>query len=87
MHFYPAIDIKEGKFIRLIQGRLDEVTIYGNNPVEIAMKFSDAGAKWIHVVDIDGRIIGAGKKGPLTLQLQEIYAKQTKTLGVTIPKV
>ena len=40
-----------------------------------------------HVVDIDGRIIGAGKKGPLTLQLQEIYAKQTKTLGVTIPKV
>ena len=50
MNFYPAIDIKDGKFIRLKQGRLDEVTVYGDNPVEIAKKFSEAGAKWIHVV-------------------------------------
>ena len=39
MNFYPAIDIKDGKFIRLKQGRLDEVTVYGDNPVEIAKKF------------------------------------------------
>ena len=58
MNFYPAIDIKDGKFIRLKQGRLDEVTIYGDNPVEIAKKFSEAGAKWIHVVDIDGAFRG-----------------------------
>ncbi len=58
MNFYPAIDIKDGKFIRLKQGRLDEVTVYGNNPVEIAKKFSEAGAKWIHVVDIDGAFKG-----------------------------
>ena len=54
MNFYPAIDIKDGKFIRLKQGRLDEVTVYGNSPVEIAKKFTEAGAKWMHVVDIDG---------------------------------
>ena len=58
MNFYPAIDIKDGKFIRLKQGRLDEVTVYGDNPVEIAKKFSEAGAKWIHVVDIDGAFKG-----------------------------
>ena len=58
MNFYPAIDIKDGKFIRLKQGRLDKVTVYGDNPVEIAKKFSEAGAKWIHVVDIDGAFKG-----------------------------
>jgi len=58
MNFYPAIDIKDGKFIRLKQGRLDELTVYGDNPVEIAKKFSEAGAKWIHVVDIDGAFKG-----------------------------
>ena len=58
MNFYPAIDIKDGKFIRLKQGRLDDVTVYGDNPVEIANKFSEAGAKWIHVVDIDGAFKG-----------------------------
>ena len=58
MNFYPAIDIKDGKFIRLKHGRLDEVTVYGDNPVEIAKKFSEAGAKWIHVVDIDGAFKG-----------------------------
>ena len=58
MNFYPAIDIKDGKFIRLKQGRLDEVTVYGDNPVEIAKKFSEAGARWVHVVDIDGAFKG-----------------------------
>jgi len=71
MHFYPAIDIKEGKFIRLIQGRLDEVTIYGNNPVEIAMKFSDAGAKWIHVVDIDGAFKGKSINQEVILNIKK----------------
>ena len=58
MNFYPAIDIKDGKFVRLKQGRLDEVTVYGDNPVEIAKKFSEAGARWVHVVDIDGAFKG-----------------------------
>jgi len=71
MHFYPAIDIKDGKFIRLRQGRLDEVTVYGDNPVEIAKKFSEAGAKWIHVVDIDGAFEGKSINQKVILDIKK----------------
>ena len=75
MNFYPAIDIKDGKFIRLKQGRLDEVTVYGNNPVEIAKKFSEDGAKWIHVVDIDGAFKGKSINQKVILDIK----KKSKT--------
>lgn len=71
MNFYPAIDIKDGKFIRLKQGRLDEVTVYGDNPVEIAKKFSEAGAKWIHVVDIDGAFKGKSINQKVILDIKK----------------
>ena len=71
MNFYPASDIKDGKFIRLIQGRLDEVTVYGNSPVEIAKKFSEAGAKWIHVVDIDGAFKGKSINQKIILNIKK----------------
>ena len=71
MNFYPAIDIKDGRFIRLKQGRLDEVTVYGDNPVEIAKKFSNAGAKWIHVVDIDGAFRGKGINQKVILDIKK----------------
>ena len=71
MNFYPAIDIKDGKFIRLRQGRLDEVTVYGDNPVEIAKKFSGAGAKWIHVVDIDGAFKGKSINQKVILDIKK----------------
>lgn len=71
MNFYPAIDIKDGKFIRLKQGRIDEVTVYGDNPVEIAKKFSEAGAKWIHVVDIDGAFRGKSINQKVILDIKK----------------
>lgn len=71
MNFYPAIDIKDGKFIRLKQGRLDEVTVYGNSPVEIAKKFTEAGAKWIHVVDIDGAFKGKSINQEIILNIKK----------------
>ena len=71
MNFYPAIDIKDGKFIRLKQGRLDEVTVYGDSPVEIAMKFSESGAKWIHVVDIDGAFKGKSINQKVILDIKK----------------
>ena len=71
MNFYPAIDIKDGKFIRLRQGCLDEVTVYGDNPVEIAKKFSEAGAKWIHVVDIDGAFKGKSINQKVILDIKK----------------
>jgi phosphoribosylformimino-5-aminoimidazole carboxamide ribotide isomerase len=71
MNFYPAIDIKDGKFIRLKQGRLDEVTVYGNSPVKIAKKFTEAGAKWIHVVDIDGAFKGKSINQEIILNIKK----------------
>ncbi len=58
MNFYPAIDIKDGQFIRLKKGKLSQITVYGNNPTNQAKEFVGLGAKWIHVVDIDGAFKG-----------------------------
>jgi phosphoribosylformimino-5-aminoimidazole carboxamide ribotide isomerase len=50
----PAIDLKRGLCVRLIQGRKSEMTVYNENPVEVAREFASAGAEMIHVVDLDG---------------------------------
>lgn len=59
MLIIPAIDIKDGKCVRLIQGDPDRETIYSNDPVAMAKHFEDAGAKLIHVVDLDGAFEGS----------------------------
>lgn len=53
MNIYPAIDLLGGKCVRLRQGKYDQVTIYNEDPVAQAMSFREAGATWIHVVDLD----------------------------------
>ena len=58
MRIYPAIDIKDGKCVRLSQGRFDKVTIYNDNPVEVAKAWKNAGASYIHLVDLDGALLG-----------------------------
>ncbi len=54
MIIYPAIDIIGGQCVRLSQGRYSNVTVYEKDPVEVAKRFEDEGAKFIHVVDLDG---------------------------------
>ncbi len=54
MLIIPAIDLKDGRCVRLRQGRKDEVKVYDGDPVEIARGFEDAGARMLHVVDLDG---------------------------------
>jgi len=56
----PAIDLHEGSVVRLKKGVFEEVTYYSNDPSEVALSFADAGAKRIHVVDLDGSVKGAG---------------------------
>tara|TARA_B100001059_G_scaffold231211_1_gene266654 strand:- start:195 stop:983 length:789 start_codon:yes stop_codon:yes gene_type:complete len=55
---YPAIDIKDGKCVRLLFGDMEKETIYNNNPIDQAMWFIDQGAKWLHIVDLDGAVKG-----------------------------
>lgn len=58
MLIIPAIDIRGGKCVRLVQGDPDRQTVYSDNPVDMAKRFQDAGAKLIHVVDLDGAFTG-----------------------------
>ncbi|MEE9404023.1 MAG: 1-(5-phosphoribosyl)-5-[(5-phosphoribosylamino)methylideneamino]imidazole-4-carboxamide isomerase [Algisphaera sp.] len=54
MHLFPAIDLREGRVVRLMQGDYDRQTTYGDDPVAQAQVFADAGATWLHLVDLDG---------------------------------
>ena len=58
MKIYPAVDIKDGKCVRLKKGVAEDKTIYFENPVDAAKSFVDAGSKNIHVVDLDGAFGG-----------------------------
>jgi len=59
MNLYPAIDLYQGKVVRLTQGDFNTCTIYSNNPGQIAKEWESAGAQWIHVVDLEGAKTGA----------------------------
>src|ERR1700730_16414612 len=54
MIILPAIDIKEGQCVRLYQGDYGQVTTYDTDPVQVALRWQEAGASWLHVVDLDG---------------------------------
>jgi phosphoribosylformimino-5-aminoimidazole carboxamide ribotide isomerase len=64
MQVLPAIDILDGKVVRLRQGRLDAVTVYNDDPVDQARRWEAAGAEWIHVVDLDGAVTGEPRNLP-----------------------
>jgi phosphoribosylformimino-5-aminoimidazole carboxamide ribotide isomerase len=58
MYIIPAIDLRDGKCVRLIQGRYDRQISYRDDPVEQAREFNAAGAQWLHIVDLDGAKLG-----------------------------
>ncbi|PYS77382.1 MAG: 1-(5-phosphoribosyl)-5-[(5-phosphoribosylamino)methylideneamino]imidazole-4-carboxamide isomerase [Acidobacteria bacterium] len=62
MLIIPAIDLRDGKCVRLRQGRRAEVKVYDGEPLEIAKKFEDAGARMLHVVDLDGAFADRNSK-------------------------
>ncbi len=76
---YPAIDMKGGKCVRLYQGDYEQETIYGDSPFDMAKKFANEGAAWIHLVDLDGakdgekihanEVIRIAKELPVSVQI------------------
>ena len=58
MDLYPAIDLRGGRCVRLYQGDYARETVYGDDPVAVAEGFAAAGARWIHVVDLDAARTG-----------------------------
>jgi len=77
MHLFPAIDLREGQVVRLYQGDYDRQTTYGNDPVAQAQQFADAGATYLHVVDLDGARTGKMTHLP-------ILEKICRTTGLTV---
>ena len=77
MILLPAVDIRDGRAVRLRQGRFDDETIYAAEPLEAARSFVNAGARWLHVVDLDGARDGA----PANLEHLERIAGE---LGVPV---
>ena len=58
MHIFPAIDLYDGKAVRLLKGDYREMTVYSDNPLEIAKDFEKAGAAFLHIVDLEGAKTG-----------------------------
>ncbi|TAK98234.1 MAG: 1-(5-phosphoribosyl)-5-[(5-phosphoribosylamino)methylideneamino]imidazole-4-carboxamide isomerase [Rhodospirillaceae bacterium] len=64
MILFPAIDLKDGRCVRLIKGDMGQVTIFNDSPADQARRFVAAGAEWIHVVDLNGAFAGKPVNGP-----------------------
>jgi phosphoribosylformimino-5-aminoimidazole carboxamide ribotide isomerase len=77
MLIIPAIDIKDGKVVRLFQGKFDEVTEYGTDPLAMALHWQELGAEYLHVVDLDGALSGERRN-------QAVIRKIAKTLKIPI---
>lgn len=72
MLIIPAIDLKNGQCVRLYQGRRDRETIFSGDPIEMAQRWADCGARRLHIVDLDGAFEGQGAN----LQVLEDIASQ-----------
>lgn len=80
MDLYPAIDIRDGRCVRLLQGDFAAETVYGD-PFEVARGYAESGARWLHVVDLDAARTGAGVNRELVLELAQTVPMQMQAGG------
>ena len=73
MLLIPAIDLKDGKCVRLRQGRMDEDTVFSDDPVAVAGKWVSEGAERLHLVDLDGAFAGVPRNGEVIHAIRETY--------------
>jgi phosphoribosylformimino-5-aminoimidazole carboxamide ribotide isomerase len=66
---YPAIDVRGGRCVRLVEGDFTRETAYGDDPVAVAATFAEAGARWIHVVDLDAARTGDPVNRPIVARI------------------
>ncbi|GFO72296.1 phosphoribosylformimino-5-aminoimidazole carboxamide ribotide isomerase [Bathymodiolus japonicus methanotrophic gill symbiont] len=81
MLLIPAIDLKDGKCVRLRQGRMEDDTVFSDNPVEVAGRWVDAGARRIHLVDLDGAFAGKPRNAEIIHQIVEAYPDVPVQIG------
>lgn len=71
MRLFPAIDLFQGKAVRLFQGDYAQMTVYNDNPVEVAWNFQSLGAKYLHLVDLEGAKLGTTSNLPVIQRILE----------------
>jgi phosphoribosylformimino-5-aminoimidazole carboxamide ribotide isomerase len=69
MELWPAIDLRGGKCVRLLQGDYDRETVFGDDPVDMVRRFVDAGARRLHIVDLDGAKAGSAVQADLVARM------------------
>jgi phosphoribosylformimino-5-aminoimidazole carboxamide ribotide isomerase len=70
---FPAIDLKQGKVVRLAEGDMERATVYGDDPAAQALAFAEAGAEHLHVVDLDGAFAGNSVNGEAVGRIVEAF--------------
>lgn len=81
MLLIPAIDIKDGRCVRLVQGNFNEVTVYSDDPASQAARWIEAGAQRIHIVDLDGAVAGAPVNADAVRRITRQYPETEIQLG------
>ena len=81
MIILPAIDLKDGKCVRLRQGRADDVTVYGDDPAAQAKDWRDQGGRELHVVDLDGAFAGTPKHAEVIRRIIEAFGGPVEVGG------
>ena len=81
MLIIPAIDLKEGKCVRLKQGRMDDPTIFSDDPIATAARWVEAGARRLHMVDLDGAFEGRPLNGEMISSIAQEYPKLPIQVG------
>ncbi|MEO9223359.1 MAG: HisA/HisF-related TIM barrel protein, partial [Acidimicrobiales bacterium] len=79
---YPAIDLRDGKCVRLYQGDFGRETVYGEDPVDQARQFANTGTPWVHMVDLDAARTGAGANREVILEVARALAGSGTKLQV-----
>ncbi len=77
----PAIDLKDGKCVRLLQGKKEAVTVYSDDPAAVARRWQSGGARLIHVVDLDGAFTGAQKNLDAIVKIREAVSVDIEVGG------
>ena len=81
MELLPAIDLRDGRCVRLYQGDYDRETVYGDDPVAQARRFADAGSPWVHVVDLDAARSGEPVNRPVVAAIAGAVGAKVQTGG------
>ena len=81
MLLIPAIDIKDGKCVRLKQGRMDEDTVYSDDPVAVAARWVAAGARRLHLVDLNGATVGKPVNSEVIHEIAQAFPQLPVQVG------